>query len=151
MCSDSGVETTIVTASQDDKVESIPYPDIQSLTMSSNLETVHRKPEISPKPVPAPRHLFMRKPSESSVLGQECELTTAWARRSYTANMVTTQSDDTTPPKDNEAEKENEPAKEIIINVKERAKSFSGIQNLSFVTPQPFRPSSIAQRKVPIS
>merc|ERR1712130_488611 len=46
--------------------------------------------------------------------------------------------------KDSECGKENEPAKEVIINVKERAKSFSGIQNLAFVSPQPFRPSSIA-------
>ena len=45
---------------------------------------------------------------------------------------------------DKEEEKENEPSKEVLINVKERAKSFSGIQNLAFVSPQPFRPTSIA-------
>merc|ERR1719242_2246619 len=78
---------------------------------------------------------------------EESELSNFWARRSKSSSAVPIQ-----PPepveleneKDSECEKENEPSKEVIINVKERAKSFSGIQNLAFVSPQPFRPSSIA-------
>ena len=153
---------------------------------------------ISPKPVPAPRHFFLRPASKVAnngeglvmsnspwlqfrrhvqdcsdlslrlpcpTIGQqpsqylhlvagiepaeeESELSNLWARRSKSTSAVPPS---ITPPpapieseKDSECEKENEPAKEVLINVKERAKSFSGIQNLTFVSPQPFRPSSIA-------
>ena len=82
---------------------------------------------------------------------EESELSNLWARRSKSTSAVQPPCIQPPPPathvengKDSECEKENSPGKEVVINVKERAKSFSGIQNLAFVSPQPFRPSSIA-------
>ena len=111
-----------------------------------------RKPGVSPKPVPAPRHFFLRKPSVTKPPGDVpaepvSELSNVWARRSRSVATLPSKEKEEEKEKvavDKEEEKENEPSKEVIINVKERAKSFSGIQNLAFVSPQPFRPTSIA-------
>ena len=113
--------------------------EVKTVTEDATVDNANvvRRPGLSPKPVPAPRHFFLPPPSEAP--GGGGELKSMWARRSRSASAVTAETE--APP---EEEKENEPVKEVIINVKERAKSFSGIQNLAFVSPQPFRPSSIA-------
>lgn len=153
--SDNTSDETTMSPSQnvDVQIQDIVSP---GLTISTNQDSEVRKPEISPKPVPAPRHFFLRKTSHSGFLGNSqvsefhnSELSSAWARKSQSASTGLLEREKEFPAKetngtDTECEKENEPSKEIIINVKERAKSFSGIQNLAFVTPQPFRPSSIA-------
>ena len=100
-----------------------------------------RKPGVSPKPVPAPRHFFLRKPSVTKPPGDVpeepvSELSNVWARRSRSVATLPSKEKEDGKEKaavDKEEEKENEPSKEVIINVKERAKSFSGIKNLAFV------------------
>lgn len=114
-----------------------------------------KKPEISPKPVPAPRHFFLKKstgsnqnddpvlnvrPSES----EKTELSNVFARRSKSSMVLgidkVEKLNDVENSMDNDVQIDNS---DIVINVKERAKSFSGTQTYQF-GPKPFRPSSIA-------
>ena len=118
-------------------------------TKKCNQANIKRKPEISPKPVPAPRTFFLRPASKSSSGVVESgaknynELLTVFARRSTSVTDVedlksnsssvcpaapVVKPDDKPEPKDQE------------LNVKERAKSFSGLQNYQ-IGPKPFRPT----------
>jgi len=133
-----------------------PRKSIDNSTQKLLTET--KKPEISPKPVPAPRHFFLKKtstvnqnddPNRSPKLedGETTELINVFARRSKSTTVLgldhTEKSgDDENTQKEigNDKSSDNNDAS---INVKERAKSFSGIQNYAY-GPKPFRPSSIA-------
>lgn len=128
-----------------------PRKSIDNSTQKILIET--KKPEISPKPVPAPRHFFLKKtstvnqnddPNRSPKLeeGETTELINVFARRSKSTTVLGLDQVE----KMSDAENENDPQMENgdkVINVKERAKSFSGIQSYQF-GPKPFRPSSIA-------
>jgi len=114
-----------------------------------------KKPEISPKPVPAPRHFFLKKSTATNQNddptgnikpdgGEKTELSNVFARRSKSSTVLgldkVEKLSDAENSMDNELQMDNS---DIVINVKERAKSFSGTQTYQF-GPKPFRPSSIA-------
>lgn len=119
-----------------------------------------KKPQVSPKPVPAPRHFFL-KPSGLEEPGKENELENVFAKRSKSIrNLRESREEDgeafeTIQPfakrsksarnlgeiPKQKVEVEEKESSEVVINVKERAKSFSGSQNLN-LAPKPFRPNS---------
>ena len=132
--------------------------------VSEKPDAGRKKPEISPKPVPAPRTFFLRpKPDVSGGGGgggpQEPvnELLNVFKRRSTSVSDIQTQDlaklATTAPGEAGESqEKINVETKnsssEVEINVKERAKSFSGLQSYN-LGPKPFRPLSISPEKDP--
>jgi hypothetical protein len=114
-----------------------------------------KKPEISPKPVPAPRHFFLKKPTGTNqnddpipAVKQEdkekTELNNVFARRSKSSTVLGLDKVEKLDDVENSMGSNPQMDKsDIVINVKERAKSFSGTQSYQF-GPKPFRPSSIA-------
>ena len=96
-------------------------------------QKVNKKPEISPKPVPAPRTFFLRpKPDFSKQLNPVNELTNIrLSRRSIIADEDSTNIMENKSPQQNDGE----------ISVKERAKSFSDLPPAYIFGPKPFRPS----------
>ena len=95
-----------------------------------------KKPEISPKPVPAPRTFFLRpKPDFSKQLNPVNELTNLrLSRRSIIADEDSTGVTNVT---ENKSPEQNDGE----ISVKERAKSFSDLPPSYNFGPKPFRPS----------
>jgi len=131
----------------------LPNRSIHHSTQKIFIET--KKPEISPKPVPAPRHFFLKKTCAMNQI-EDCnksaksdnqdatELINVFAKRSKSSTVLGAA------PTEKVGDDENLIDEHLrtdncdnVINVKERAKSFSGIQNYQF-GPKPFRPSSIA-------
>jgi len=112
-----------------------------------------KKPEISPKPVPAPRHFFLKK---SSAINQDddrskkleevetVELKNVFSRRSKSTAVLGLESGKSSNDENQIGTDKPADKNEMVINVKERAKSFSGLQSYQ-LGPKPFRPSSIAQ------
>ena len=94
---------------------------------------VIKKPEISPKPVPAPRTFFLRpKPDFSKQLNPVNELTNIHlSRRSIIADEDSENVMENKSPQQNDGE----------LSVKERAKSFSDLPPAYNFGPKPFRPS----------
>ena len=118
-------------------------------TKKCNQVNIKRKPEISPKPVPAPRTFFLRPASKSSsgVLESGAknynELLTVFARRSTSVTDVKdlkSNSSSVCPPAPVVKPDDKPEPKDPELNVKERAKSFSGLQNYQ-LGPKPFRPT----------
>ena len=118
-------------------------------TKKCNQVNIKRKPEISPKPVPAPRTFFLRPASKSSsgVLESGAknynELLTVFARRSTSVTDVEdlkSNSSSVCPPAPVVTPDDKPEPKDPELNVKERAKSFSGLQNYQ-LGPKPFRPT----------
>ena len=127
---------------------------------------VRKKPEISPKPVPAPRTFFLPRPKPEAVGGtgsgitgtsskeQENELLNVFARRSTSFSDVLEKTfvteSSTTGLKEisNTTGQDDSKSSEVEINVKERAKSFTGLQTYQ-LGPKPFRPVSSSTEKEP--
>ena len=129
----------------------------------TDLLMLKKKPEISPKPVPAPRTFFMKQQKAETVTtvgvsnhndDSTNELLAVFAKRSNSSSDVleaaaNTVNAETAKTDSNQAgdiiEKESDEGKpEVEINVKERAKSFSGLQHFP-LGPRPFiRPVSIS-------
>ena len=145
---------------------SVPASDADIPRIVATVELVSprilgpKKPQVSPKPVPAPRHFFL-KPSGLEEPGKENELENVFAKRSKSIrNLRESREEDgeafeTIQPfakrsksarnlgeiPKQKVEVEEKESSEVVINVKERAKSFSGSQNLN-LAPKPFRPNS---------
>jgi len=134
------------------KNDKAPRKSIDNSTQKIVNET--KKPEISPKPVPAPRHFFLKKssgvnqnddPTKSSKEedGKTTELTKMFSRRSKSSTVLGLDNIEQIGDAENSISNDPQDNSDIVINVKERAKSFSGTQSYQF-GPKPFRPSSIA-------
>ena len=121
-------------------------------TSKCNQMNIKRKPEISPKPVPAPRTFFLRPTSKSSTVlesGGKNELLSVFARRCTSVSDVEDLKTNTSvgpPPAAPAVPDDKAGTREQDINVKERAKSFSGLQNYQ-LGPKPFRPLTVTTDK----
>ena len=143
---------------------------VETLENDEPVNPENKRPQVSPKPVPAPRHFFLKpvssppSPPGQSIKPEENELENVFARRSKSIRSLRETKAEETDEKDlnsfskrsksarnlGEIKKHNgevedvpEPS-DLLINVKERAKSFSGSQNLH-LAPKPYRPVSIVQ------